>query len=71
MDVEARVASNKSRVASVEQPAPEPAQEHLHTIAEADEEHDVDAAPQQPGKEAAELELTDVRHGSRFANHGH
>jgi len=43
MNFEARVAGDEPRVAAVEKPTPEPSQQDLHAIAEADEEGNVDA----------------------------
>ena len=57
---------DEAGVAGVEQPTPEPAQQDLQAIAEADEERDVYAAPQQPGEEAAQLPVPDVGDGLRF-----
>src|SRR5678810_396058 len=60
MDLEVRIAGDEPRIAGIEQPAPEPVQEDLEAVSKIDEEHDMNAAPEQPREETGEFESTDL-----------
>src|SRR6185295_15071192 len=63
-----RLPCDQARVPGVEHPVPEPAEQHLEPMAEADQERDMDGAPQEPRQESADLEPADLRHSLGLAD---
>src|SRR5207245_7474842 len=53
-------AGDEARAALVGDVGPEPVEQHRQPVAEADQERDVDGAPEQPGEPAAQLDETEI-----------
>src|SRR5882672_10435113 len=56
LKIQAGIAGDQPSVARVQEPVPDPAEQHLEPITKADEKRDVDGAPQEPRDEPAARE---------------
>lgn len=63
-DVHFGTLDDEAGIAGVEEPVPEPANADEESVAEFDEEHDVDAGPEGPGDEASDFPAEDFADGA-------
>lgn len=69
-DIHLGALDDESGIAGVEEPVPEPANADEESIAELDEEHDVDTGPEGPGDEAGDFPAEDFADGAGAAYGG-
>lgn len=61
LHVNLRAFCDQPRIERIQKPVPAPTEQYLHTIAETDEERNVNCAPQEPCKKATTLEVADLK----------
>src|SRR6516164_408492 len=54
------IAGDQPRAAAIGEPGPDPVQKDRHSIAEPDQKENVNDAPEDPGREACELEPAEI-----------
>src|SRR5664279_5340499 len=64
----ARFAGDEPSRALVREVAPSPLKHHHDTVAESDQEQDVDEQPRQPSQEAGDVQLAELRDSGRAPN---